>query len=427
MITFIRQKVRNSKNLPFAENFFLAFLLFSSLLFGVLSTSRAEDKFMIIIIDGARYTETFGDPNYTYIPRMGNLSTQGTYLTHFYNDSVTYTSRAIPALWCGSWTDVRDTTYNGHNTQYAVKPTIFEYFRAQKNLPEEECFYVLKYLNNLWLPSFHPDYGPQSWPVFHSQGSSDEDVADEAQYVLNTYHPHFSWIYLADVDGAGHSGNWANYVNAIQKADSIVGVLWDVVQSDPFYQNSTYLFVTNDHGRHDNQHGGFSGHGDGCEGCRHIMFLALGPDIKPGYISHQNRRIPDMAVSAAALLNIDPEYATGRIMDEIIQSSPVTGNEFNAPTEDFFLYQNYPNPFNPATNIGFRISDFGFVSLTIYNAAGEKVAIPVSEFLTAGSYQYRWDAAGLASGVYFYKLEAGNPSTSSGQGFMQTKKMLLIR
>ena len=174
MIAFIRQRIRHSKNFRFAEKNFFKFLLLSSLLLGVLRASRAEDKFMIIIIDGARYRETFGDPNHTYIPRMWDLRSEGTYLTHFYNDSITYTSRAIPALWCGSWTEVRDTTYNGHNTQYAVKPTIFEYFRAQKNLPEEECFYVLKYLTNLWLPSFHPNYGPQSWPTFHSQGSSDE-------------------------------------------------------------------------------------------------------------------------------------------------------------------------------------------------------------------------------------------------------------
>jgi hypothetical protein len=111
-------------------------------------------------------------------------------------------------------------------------------------------------------------------------------------------------------------------------------------------------------------------------------------------------------------------------MDEIIQSSPVIGNEFNAPIEDFFLYQNYPNPFNPITNIGFRIADFpegasGFVSLKIYDVTGREVTTLVSEELTPGSYKYQWDARGMASGVYFYRLEA--------KGFMQMKKMLLIR
>lgn len=105
----------------------------------------------------------------------------------------------------------------------------------------------------------------------------------------------------------------------------------------------------------------------------------------------------------------------------------------------FELFQNYPNPFNPATNLGFRIADFpegasGFVTLKVYDVTGREVATLVSENLTPGEYKYRWDASGLASGVYFYKLwvstpsgEAGNPSKSSGQGFVQTKEMLLIR
>jgi predicted GH43/DUF377 family glycosyl hydrolase len=91
------------------------------------------------------------------------------------------------------------------------------------------------------------------------------------------------------------------------------------------------------------------------------------------------------------------------------------------------LYQNYPNPFNPATNIGFRIADRGFVTLKVYDISGREVATLISENLTAGNYEYTWDARGLASGVYFYKLQAGNSSTRSEQGFVQTKKMLLIR
>jgi len=95
--------------------------------------------------------------------------------------------------------------------------------------------------------------------------------------------------------------------------------------------------------------------------------------------------------------------------------------------QTYALYQNYPNPFNPATTIEFALPKAGLVILTIYNVAGEKVATLVSENLAAGNHKYRWDARGMASGVYFYRLEAGSPSTGSGQGFVQTKKMLLIR
>ncbi len=394
----------------------IIFLLFCQ---GAFSTARAEKKFMIVIIDGARYTETFGDPNHTYIPNMWSLGSQGTYLSQFFNDSLTYTSRAIPALWCGAWTEVRDTLYNGNNTLYAVKPTIFEYYRGQKNVPPEDCFYVLKYINSLWLPSFHPDYGPPTWPRFHSVGSTDADVANETQWVMNTFHPNFLWVYLADVDGAGHSGVWSDYVAAIQSADSIVGVLWNALQADPFYQDSTYLFVTNDHGRHDDQHGGFSGHGDGCEGCRHIMFLALGPQIRPNYVSSQYRRTPDMAVTASALLDLNPEYATGEIMTEMLRLTGIDDRADQAPARSFTLKQNYPNPFNPNTTIEFTLQKPGFVSLTVYDLYGKEVAQLAADKLSAGAHRYQWNAQGMASGVYYFRLESA--------GRVQTRKALLLK
>ncbi len=296
----------------------LKFILYISCI--SLTNLYASENLVIIVIDGARYSETFGDPAHTYIPRMTAMAGEGTMIGTFYNDSLTYTSRAVPALWCGSWTTTRDTVYDGIATQYAVKPTIFEYFRKQKGVPETNCVYVLKYISSLWLPSFDASYGPAYWPYFHSQGSTDSDVATEAQYIMDMYSPNLLLIYLADVDGAGHSGDWYEYTRAIGRADSIVGLLWDKIQSDPQYRDKTTLIVTNDHGRHDDQHGGFSGHGDDCDGCRHIMFLAIGPAIKKNYVSNTYRRIPDMAVTASCLLGIDPEQATGEIMHELVSS-----------------------------------------------------------------------------------------------------------
>jgi len=70
----------------------------------------------------------------------------------------------------------------------------------------------------------------------------------------------------------------------------------------------------------------------------------------------------------------------------------------------FELYQNYPNPFNSTTNFGFQISDFGFVSLKVYDLLGRDVATLIAEELLPGSYERAFDAANLASGVYFYRL-----------------------
>jgi hypothetical protein len=93
----------------------------------------------------------------------------------------------------------------------------------------------------------------------------------------------------------------------------------------------------------------------------------------------------------------------------------------------FELLQNYPNPFNPTTNIGFRVSSFGFVSLKVFDVLGREVAILVNEVRPAGTYTVRWDASLFPSGVYFYRLRSGDASPSSARGFVQTKKLVLAK
>lgn len=112
----------------------------------------------------------------------------------------------------------------------------------------------------------------------------------------------------------------------------------------------------------------------------------------------------------------------------------VAGHDKGMPG-GFALGQNYPNPFNPSTTIEFTLPQSAFVTLKVYNLLGEEVAALVSEQRMAGIHKINWDARGLASGVYLYRLEAGDPSTSlpraesrgSGRGFVQTRKLILLR
>jgi hypothetical protein len=85
----------------------------------------------------------------------------------------------------------------------------------------------------------------------------------------------------------------------------------------------------------------------------------------------------------------------------------------------FKLAQNYPNPFNPATRIRYAIPTRTQVTLKVYNVLGQEVATLVNEVQEQGNYVALFEANQLASGVYFYKLEAGKFST--------TKKMLLMK
>ncbi len=377
------------------------FLLFSGQLLS------QEGNVVIVIIDGARYTETFGDQTRQYVPFMSDIAEEGSLIEEFHNDSTTYTSRAIPALWCGTWTDVIDTVYNGSSTKYAKKPTLFEYFRKQTGSPASNCYYVLPYIENLWLPSFDPDYGPEYWPEFHSVGNSDEDVCNETTFIINNIHPQLLVVYLADVDHGGHSGNWYNYTKSIEIADSIVGVIWNTIQANPFYADNTTLIVTNDHGRHDNQHGGFQGHGCGCNGCRHIMFLAAGKGIKSNFVYNQYRRIPDMAVTACELLGIEPEKATGEVMTEIL--NPSSSNKYNPGQNsdpDPFIY---PNPFEEVVRFNIDLSEPTSVNLTIFDLKGKEVYTLKREYRSGGKQEIIWlgkdnKEQNVKPGIYPYSL-----------------------
>jgi hypothetical protein len=85
----------------------------------------------------------------------------------------------------------------------------------------------------------------------------------------------------------------------------------------------------------------------------------------------------------------------------------------------FALQQNYPNPLNPSTTIEYALPERAFVEIKILDVLGREVATLLNEVKPAGTYTARWDASCVASGVYFYRLQAGS--------FVQTRKMLLLR
>ena len=90
-----------------------------------------------------------------------------------------------------------------------------------------------------------------------------------------------------------------------------------------------------------------------------------------------------------------------------------------AVVKKFALDQNYPNPFNPSTSIAYQMSKEEFVSIKVYDLVGREVATLVNEVKPAGSYSIQWNAAGMCSGVYFYKMQANS--------FSAMRKMLLLK
>jgi D-alanyl-D-alanine carboxypeptidase len=142
--------------------------------------------------------------------------------------------------------------------------------------------------------------------------------------------------------------------------------------------------------------------------------------------------LPDDSISIAVLLNerryagtFDVQYRNAfsvlsALLAIIIDYVSVIGNENTVKPLNYMLNQNYPNPFNPSTTIEFDLPKTSKVSLKIFNILGEEVATLVSDRLSAGSYSYEWShTGGIASGVYLYRLQAGD--------YVETRKMILMR
>ena len=100
---------------------------------------------------------------------------------------------------------------------------------------------------------------------------------------------------------------------------------------------------------------------------------------------------------------------------------PITGIQQKSTIvpKEYVLEQNYPNPFNPATSIKFSIPKEGYVEMKLFDVTGREVAVLVSDPYKAGTYEIDFDASKLSSGVYFYRITAGE--------FTDTKKMILVK
>lgn len=112
------------------------------------------------------------------------------------------------------------------------------------------------------------------------------------------------------------------------------------------------------------------------------------------------------------------EYFAKRIINSMPVTSVKPDNNQALPKE-LELLQNFPNPFNPNTVIKFSVGTYSHTSLRVYDVLGREVAVLVNEKKPTGSYQISWNAEGMSSGVYYYRLEIGKK--------IQVKKLILVK
>ena len=139
-------------------------------------------------------------------------------------------------------------------------------------------------------------------------------------------------------------------------------------------------------------------------------------DGGPGHGSPWCRYIRASFILGFANLGIT--VPAGMIPEDVLQIAYKAGESSTLP-EGYALYQNYPNPFNPITEISFSLPEASEAKLEIYNVMGQRVTTLIDELLLAGHHSATWDASDNASGIYFYRLTAGDATS--------TRKMVLLK
>ncbi|MHC4504364.1 MAG: alpha-L-fucosidase, partial [Planctomycetota bacterium] len=281
---------------------------------------------VVIVIDGVRYSESFGDPKRANVPHLAkDLAPLGAFYTNFRNEGATKTNPGHVALVTGRYEAVAN---NGK--QLSSAPTITQLFLKSARSRSTAASVIvskdkLHILSNSTGPEWKDKYVATTSAGKKGFGTgyrSDKDTFKETLKILKRDHPRLVVINFAGPDSAGHAKRWDAYLGAIRECDRYTWEIWRALESDPFYAGKTTLLVTNDHGRHDDKHGGFRNHGCSCEGCRRLTLVAVGPDFARGKIITEPAEQIDLAPTVGVLLGFDVPEAEGRTLLELFKKSP---------------------------------------------------------------------------------------------------------
>ena len=307
--------------------------LIALVLFGVAAV-RAEDAapawktrhVVILVIDGPRWTETWGKPGRDLIPvRDKVLAPLGVWLSDMANDGPTYTNAGHSALTTGFHQEI-----NNSGQELPRNPSITQRLIAAGTDPKQVWVVTSKDKLQILTDSAAPEWNHRH--VCSSDCGKDgagsgyrEDrvTLERVKAVISEHRPRFLLINFKEPDASGHAKKWDEYLANIQITDEYAGQVWAHIQAEPQMKDTTTLFITNDHGRHlDGHKDGYISHGDDCAGCRKIELVAIGPDFKRGATSDVHRSQIDVAVTAAALLGLTHPNSDGKVMTELF-SEPV--------------------------------------------------------------------------------------------------------
>ena len=216
---------------------------------------KYKTKYVIVlVVDGPRYSETWGDTGHQYIPFMHNvLAPQGVVHNQFYTQGETHTTSGHTALSTGIYQSI-----NNSGQELPIRPSFFQHWLKQHPEDKSLAWIIaskdkLEVLSNCteygWKDKFRPsvDCGNAGLATGYRH---DSITHMKVLSTLQNSHPNLLLVNYREPDFSGHTGNWKGYLKGILKTDEYVHDIWQFIQNDPFYKDNTTLFVTNDHGRH---------------------------------------------------------------------------------------------------------------------------------------------------------------------------------
>lgn len=302
----------------------IGFLMLSCAAEQVPHTYKSE-YVIVVMIDGPRISETWNEPNRPNILKQDSLSSEGVYFSNFRNDGPTWTISGHSAIATGKYFEI-----NNNGQELPEYPSMFQQFIKQTNASQDEAWVVaskgkVEVIANSSHPNWHDQFLPSTNCGVNAGGPSsayrdDSTTMTVLMDVLQEHHPKLLLLNFRQPDLAGHQMDTLGYLNGIRRTDAYVAQIWEFIQNDPIYQNKTALIVTNDHGRHLNGvSGGYSGHGDGCEGCRHISLLGLGPDFKKNQTISNTYNQTDLSATIAEILGFEMPDCDGNVIQEVFK------------------------------------------------------------------------------------------------------------
>lgn len=284
----------------------------------------SSDYFVVVVVDGLRFSEGWGDSTHQYIPRMSNeMAKEGTVFSNFRMNGPTYTNAGHTAVLTGVYQEI-----DNFGEEIPDNPNYLQYWRSVTGANPEDAWVIaskhkIEALadceNGEWAGKYLPriDCGNDGLGTGHR---TDSVTMSRLFDTLNTYHPHHVLINLREPDYSGHTGVWEDYLTGIEASDEYCYQIWNYLQTDYIYSGNTTLIITNDHGRHlDGVESGFISHGDSCVGCRHIFAYAYGPDIAKGKIIDTEYELIDIPATISYMQGFQMPTGKGKVMYQMFR------------------------------------------------------------------------------------------------------------